>query len=899
MLFHSVLELAEEDRQEYLEEQCGDDAALLAKVHRLLERESSGTALGLPGYEQGNMSEPSDISGQKIGAYEIKHELGSGGMGAVHLASRADDEYRKDVAIKVVRDRLSNELIERFLNERQILATLEHPNIARLLDGGTTDDGFPYVVMEYVIGRPINEFCDQGRLTTRQRLELFLTVCSAVQYSHQNLIVHRDIKPQNILVTEDGTPKLLDFGIAKLLSENKVAHSPMLTVAAGRRLTPDFASPEQIRGEQITTASDVYSLGVLLYELLSGHQPYRITTQTASEIEQLICEVEPAPPSSKLTTSLDDGSDDTIEDIARARGTGPNRLRRKLAGDLDNVLLMALRKEPERRYATPEALADDIRRYLADQPVVARKDTWNYRTAKFLRRNRIAAAATAFVVLVILAASAVSINFAIRENQQRMLAEERFEDVRELATTLLYDIHDSVVNDGPSATRDLLVSTGLNYLDSLHTPDHDNPSLRRDIARGYIRVARIQVDLSNANLGNTQKAIENALHGMSIVSQLLEQSPGEPDAILVAAEGHQVLGYLSRHNDDLATSIEYFEEALRLRRDVAERFPDRALDRPRLDSIHKSYALAMGSASRLPEAIQHYEQAETLLNELIALHPDRHYLVDLALQARAFRGQVHQRVGDFEEAREILEPVLEDIQQELAERPATNQLIGALGATRINLGRTYDALGDPERAEVELLAALELHERLSAADPQNATLWVNVSVTNHFLGKLYDNKGDTERALEHFQEMLHARRKVVEREPESLELRRSYAVALDMNGFAMRKLGRNLEALEHHQQANQAFIELAQTRPDDVTAQRSVAVSWYFLGQLERDIALTESQDPALRYKHLRNAIRAFEAGRSIMIGIRDDGNLPPGDNDVIDMLSGEIDSASSAIDIN
>ena len=898
MLFHSVLDLPSEDRQEYLEEQCGDDAVLLAKLRKLLERERSGTALELPGYERQGKSEPSDISGQQIGAYEIRHELGSGGMGAVYLASRADDEYRKDVAIKVVRDRPSKELIERFLNERQILATLEHPNIARLLDGGTTDDGFPYVVMEYVKGRPINEFCDEERLTIRQRLDLFLTVCSAVQYSHQNLIVHRDIKPQNILVTEDGTPKLLDFGIAKLLAENKVANPQMLTVAAGRRLTPDFASPEQIRGEQVTTATDVYSLGVLLYELLSGRPPYRITTQTASEIERVICDVVPAPPSKQLSTLLEGRTDDSVEEIARARKTGPNRLRKKLAGDLDNVLLMALRKEPERRYATPEALADDIRRYLADQPVVARKDTWGYRTAKFLRRNSVAVSAAAFVALVILAASVVSINFAIRENQQRMLAEERFNDVRELATTLLYDINNSVANDGPSATRGLLVSTGLNYLDSLDTQDRDDPSLRRDIARGYIRVARIQGELSNADRGNSQKAIENALHGMSIVSQLLEQSPDEPDAILVAAEGHQVLGYLSRHNDDLATSIEHFDEALRLRQDIARRFPDRALNRPRLDTIHKSYALTMGAASRLPDAIHHYEQAETLLNELIVLHPERHDFVDLALDARAFRGQVHQRVGDFEEARSILEPVLEDIQQELAERPATQQLVGALGATRINLGRSYVQLGDLERAEVELLAALELHERLAAADPQNATLAVNVSVTHHFLGELYDNKGDTELALAHFESMLRERRKILDREPDSLEFKRNYAVALDMTGFAMRKLGRNLEALEHHQQANRTFIELAESRPDDVTALRGVAVSWYFLGQLERDIALTEAQDSASRNEHLRSAIRAFEAGRDIMIGIRDDGNLPPGDAGVIDMLSVEIDNASSAIDL-
>jgi len=558
---------------------------------------------------------------------------------------------------------------------------------------------------------------------------------------------------------------------------------------------------------------------------------------------------------------------------------------------------MALRKEPARRYATPEALADDIRRYLSDQPVVARKDTWSYRSAKFLRRNRVAAAVAAFAALIVLAASAVSINSAIRESRQRALAEERFEDVRELATTLLYDIHDSVANDGPTATLDLLVSTGLDYLDSLDTQDRDDPSLRRDIARGYIRVARIQGDPSNGNRGNAQTAIENARHGMSIVRGLLEHTPGDPEATLLAAEGHQALGGLSRHNDDLATSIEHFEEALRLRRDIAGRFPDRALDRPRLDAIHMSYARTMGSASRLDDAIHHFERAESLLDELTVLHPERHDLVELTLDARAYRGQEYQRGGDFETARDVLEPVLEDILDVLKDRPANKRLIAALAATRVNLGRTYDALGDPERAEAELLSALEFYERLKAADPQNSSLWVNVSVVNHFLGKLYDNQGNTEQALTHFEKMLRERRNIVDREPDSLEFKRSYAVALDMTGFAMRKLGRNLEALEHHHQANQAFIELARSRPDDVTAQRGVAVSWYFLGQLERDIALAGSQDSASRDEHLRNAIRAFQAGREIMIGIRDAGNLPPGDADAIDMLSGEIDNASSAID--
>lgn len=265
-----------------------------------------------------------------------------------------------------------------------------------------------------------------------------------------------------------------------------------------------------------------------------------------------------------------------------------------------------------------------------------------------------------------------------------------------------------------------------------------------------------------------------------------------------------------------------------MRQDIAERSPNLALERPRMDTIHWSYAQAMETAGRHRDAIDHYAQVVTLLNDLMVLHPERRDLADLVLAARAFRGQVHQRAGDFDKARELLEPLLEDIQQVLVGRPANNRLTQALAATRVNLGRIYDAGGYPERAEKELIAALELHERLRAADPENTMMWLRVSVSHHFLGKLYDNTGNTEQALDHYEKMLQANCKIAEREPTSLNFKRQYAVALDMTGFAMRKLGRklgrNLEALDHHQQANQAFVDLAQSRPDDVDAQRSVAV---------------------------------------------------------------------------
>src|SRR5688500_3990721 len=340
---------------------------------------------------------------RRIGPYRILRELGQGGMGVVYLAARADEQFRKRVALKVIRSGgASEEVVRHFKRERQILAGLDHPNIARLLDGGTTDDGLPYFVMEYIEGEPLLEYCDSRKLPVAERLKLFQAICSAVQYAHRNLVVHRDIKPGDILVAEDGSPKLLDFGIAKLLNPELAGEA---LIATAMSMTPTYASPEQARGERITTATDVYSLGVVLYELLTGHLPYRLLSRQPLEILKAISEQEPE----KASTAIE-----------RAE----NKLQRRLRGDLDNILMLALRKEPPRRYASVEAFSDDIRRYLEGLPVKARQPTAAYRTGKFLRRHVAGVAASAvFVGLLIGFAAAMAVQSA-RVTRERDLAEQ-------------------------------------------------------------------------------------------------------------------------------------------------------------------------------------------------------------------------------------------------------------------------------------------------------------------------------------------------------------------------------------------------------------------------------------------------------------------------------------------
>ncbi len=357
--------------------------------------------------------------GERIGPYRVLHLLGEGGMGTVFLAERADDQFKQQVAIKLVRrGLLSRSVQSRLRIERQILATLDHPNISKLLDGGTTAEGTPYIVMEYVDGQPIDVYCDEHGLTVDERLQLFRAVCSAVHCAHQNLVVHRDLKPSNILVTKDGIPKLLDFGIAKLLDERHLQQTLAVTQADLRLMTPDHASPEQVRGDPITTASDIYVLAVLLYGLLTGYKPFTLRSNRLAELERAICEYPPLPPSDVFGHAVKADASEMAR-IAQCRRTTLPKLRRRLRGDLDNIMLMALRKEPERRYSSVEQLSADVDRCLRGLPVLARSDAWTYRTSKFVRRH--------FIVVCLSAAFIASlIGFAVTTYvQSRRIAQER------------------------------------------------------------------------------------------------------------------------------------------------------------------------------------------------------------------------------------------------------------------------------------------------------------------------------------------------------------------------------------------------------------------------------------------------------------------------------------------
>lgn len=517
-IFQAAMEQETGQCAEFLEKACAGDEELRREVESLLLADQGATnpldaqvsqiaaTLLLP-------AEPNQqMIGRRIGVYRVTGLIGQGGMGAVYRAARDDHQYDKEVAIKLVKGGLGPEFaLQRFRRERQILARLEHPNIARLLDGGTTEDGWPYLVMEYIEGQTLSNYCNANSLSVSQRLELFRSVCAAVQYAHQNLIIHRDIKPSNILVTQDGTPKLLDFGIAKLLDPEQslttAGHDPGVTATAMRVMTPAYASPEQARGETVTTATDIYSLGVVLYELLTGQLPYDIKSSSLAEIEHVICDLEPAKPSEVVRRT----STNSIKPGRRLSG--------ELAGDLDNIILMALRKEAARRYQSVEQFAEDIRRHLQGMPVIARQDTIRYRAGKFARRHRWGVAASTLIAVLLISGAAFS-------NYQARRAERRFQQVRKLANTFLFEFDGKIQNiTGTTEARELLVNTALEYLDSLAKEAGNDAEFQYELATAYSRVADVQGNPRMNNLGHTTEALASCRKALAMAQALVTSAP--------------------------------------------------------------------------------------------------------------------------------------------------------------------------------------------------------------------------------------------------------------------------------------------------------------------------------------------------------------------------------------
>ena len=623
-LFDAALDLPPSERPAYLDEACSGDPALRATLDRLLDASDSDDGLlgrSAPAVFDSlldGITAGSSLVGARVGPFRITGEAGHGGMGTVYVAER-DDQFRQRVALKVVRTGLGadDHLLRRFVEERQILASLEHPNIARLVDGGVTDDGVPWFAMEYVEGTPISRYCDDRSLSVEARLRLFIEVCGAVEFAHRNLVVHRDLKPSNILVTPNGSVKLLDFGIARLLAgDDGQAQSAAPATRTGlRAMTPEYASPEQIRGGLISTVSDVYSLGVLLYELLAGRRPYRVTDRSPAEIEHAVLHLDPEPPSVSVARN---GTDS-----AAARSTTPAKLIRSLRGDLDTIVLTALRKEPERRYASVERLAADVGRYLDGLPVTARRDRWSYRTQKFVRRHPLAVTSA-----VLFAAFLVTFT-ALTMLQSRRVARER-DKATQLAgfLTNLLGAPEPWYGRGSSVTVSELLDSATRTLDSSLT---DEPEVRAHLL-GVMGEAYWGLGLFD----KSRRVLDSA------IAVRLRASDGKADVAMTQTFLAQVV----LEQEDFPAAESLARAALATRR---RHFPDG-------DTELTTPLVVLGDVLRL---IGRPKEAEPFLLEAVSIQRAQRPILPLRLALTVNKlGHVHLARGEYAAAESLYREAL-------------------------------------------------------------------------------------------------------------------------------------------------------------------------------------------------------------------------------------------------
>jgi serine/threonine-protein kinase len=727
-VFSAALERESVEREAYVRTSCEGDEALLHDVMALLAAAATDStldgdaasfaALLVRAIASGPSHDADDLApGARIGAYRITHELARGGMGAVYLAERDDDEFRKAVALKVVKRGIdTDEVLQRFRAERQILAGFAHPNIASLLDGGATGDGRPYLVMEYVPGQPITVYCDVRRLTMDQRLVLFETVCAAVQHAHQNLVIHRDVKPSNVLVSDEGVVKLLDFGVAKLLTDDDTAPH---TRAGTRLLTPEYASPEQLRGDTVTTACDVYSLGVLLYELLTGTRPSSAATNGDASYGDWKGRDARRPSDAWLHPSHRANGEATgIDAAAAARATTPERMSRRLRGDLDTIVLKALAAEPERRYRSAEQLREDLERHRAGLPVRARPDTARYRLEKFVRRHRAGVAAALLVAILILASTialAVQQAATARARDRATLEAAKASEVRDFLVSLFTSsqpnrqlgdtltvgevlefgaVRADSLSDQPQLRALLLVTIGDVYR-VLGRYDRAEPLLTRAIAEYEVLpeappLERAGALTSMANLHFDLRRYEQATAPTreALEIQRRELGPRHPDVLTSLGN----LATLTARAGDLDSALALHGQVLALRRQLGPDEPSIAVTLNNMGSI-------LLNAERHAEAEPYLREALEVNQRLLPReHPD----VALAMSNLA---TLYRELGRYDEAEPLYREAL------ALRRSVLGPWHPRLGISHYQLARLHALRGLLDSAEAHFRATLEIDRR--------------------------------------------------------------------------------------------------------------------------------------------------------------------------------------------
>ena len=868
-IFSSALECEIQDRDCFLNEACTGDQGLRAEVAALLSgHEAAGDfmqqpaiiSVGLIAEDQGDRS--AAVAGQQIGSYQIIRELGRGGMGSVYLAARADESFDKKVALKLIKRGMdSDAIIKRFVLERQILANLDHPNIAGLIDGGTTEDGRPYFVLEYVEGTPITHYCDEHKLNTVERLKLFRKVCAAVEFAHQNLIVHRDLKPSNIIVTSDGTPKLLDFGIAKLLSADP-SSSVEATETIARLLTPEYASPEQLWGSPITTKGDVYSLGVVLYELLSGHRPFNFISRSPEEVVRRISSSEPVRPSVVITRidpeHLADHDDQvrTPGAIGRARDGSIEKLRRRLSGDLDNIVLKALRKESERRYPSVQEFSEDIRRHLDGLPVNARPDTLSYRTSKFITRHKASVSAVLIVALTLLSATFVTAWQARVARRERDKAERRFKDVRNLAGSFLFDFHDAIADlNGATKAREMVVKKAQQYLDSLAEEAGDDRELLWELSTAYLKLGDVQGQPGFSRTGDTGAALRSYQKSLELRRRLVRLDPINPQFQLGLAITLSRFGPLSQVLGNPSEAVEKMREAT----EITDRLLPQSHDFVTFQSATRNPAFlgdALSEIGKYDEALVTYQKCLSIAENKGGYHPDEAVKHRIAV-CRERLGFIFGIKGDYQKSLENHQAMLA-IEEELSSLEPTNVEYGRGEATALDhVGDAYRGLKNYPKAIENGKRGLAMYEEFIAKEPQNARAKKDAGDCSHHLAETLMASGDFQAAFSLLQKTLRIRRELVASDPANVEYPDDLSESLMLIGEAQMAVGNPGKAIEAFQEARSIKEPIVASHRQRIDYRRGLARLYTDLG------------NAFVTLKNLEEAERWYQEGLDLWVELQ------------------------------
>jgi tetratricopeptide (TPR) repeat protein len=897
-LFLAAADLPPDGQRLYLDSACAGDASLRGEVESLLASDQTaetGIATAVQSAAQSllvldGVPDADPLLGARLGPWRVEREIGHGGMGAVYLAVRDDEQFDQRAAIKLIKLGLdTNELLERFRRERQILATLDHPNIARLIDGGSTPDGRPYLVMEYVEGQSVSAWRREHNPSIEDCCHLFLQVCDAISHAHAKLVVHSDLKPANVLITASGAPKLLDFGVAKLLSPD-AGNDLTLTVGAARPLTPEYASPEQVLGGPVTTATDVYSLGAVLYELLTGSRAHRITSASAAEVERAICET-PIP-------RLSEAVDPALSSAAR--------LRRRLGGDLENIVQMAMRKEPERRYASVEQLAADVRRYLEGRPVMARKDSLGYRAGKFLRRHRwgllagglsVASLVTGTVLAISEArradaarrvaeaqravaeqarqtaerehssaeqarSTAVSEARLARDEQQR--AEQRLDELVGLANHSLFDIHSQIeMLPGATDARRKIVGTTLQYLEELEKDAAGDERLRMAVGAGYLKLAQVQGDPFGASLRDFPGALRSYRKAEDLVTPLYRAHPGDPRMLTTWIDIRLGAGRTMTASGKADEAVRVLTETLPAAQVLARLRPD---DPPALESEvmvmgalaratneHDARAAlvwarkALAATTRLAER---FPRDENIAQELSDAHSD-------VATYMTYLGELKEGLAEYELALPIRERLAAANPNDVNRRRTLMLAYAHVATLQGSPGQGNT--GEFEAARKNYAKAVAIAERMAAADPKNRTAQYDLAAVLLRAGMIEVPPSGLAQSLELLRRAASISEALAQSSPDDARLRSDWEWAQEYIGDRLRAMGRLPEAAAAYRRSLDSAAAALAANPGDRIADSQAAASGCALA-----VALAEMGDRVAALAQAHENIERARANVSV-----------------------------------